>query len=70
MPSTHCAVTQGGIGTAGTPGQPTTVQGSGTTAAGMAATLTSGLGTVGSACPPCAHITVAPCWIRKPGIVR
>jgi hypothetical protein len=34
----------------------------------MAETITTGLGTVGMACPPCEHNTVAPMCNIGPGI--
>src|SRR5713101_8334688 len=34
---------------------------------GCPVTVTRGLGTVGCACPPCAHSTVAPTWSKNPG---
>lgn len=38
-------------------------------AMGMPETNTRGLGTVGMACPPCAHKTVAPIWRIGAGII-
>src|SRR5580692_6062843 len=67
VPITHCAVTQGGTA-GGTPAHPATVQGSGSRQVGIASSVTAGLGTMAMACPPCAHITVAPTCKRNPGI--
>ena len=58
-------MTHGGTG-GGTPGQPATVHGAAMTARRHAVEQSrAGLGTVGMACPPCAHITVAPCCMRN-----
>src|SRR5580693_1892294 len=59
-PTIHCAVTHGPFPAGGTNAQPATVHGAAMVAIGMPETMTRGLGTVGIACPPCAHITVAP----------
>jgi hypothetical protein len=44
----------------GTKAHPATVYGAAMVAMGMPETMTRALGTVGNACPPCAHIIVAP----------
>ena len=61
VPVIHWAVTQGGMAEGGTPGHPATVQGCGKRHDGMASSVTAAFGTVGIACPPCTHSTVAPC---------
>jgi hypothetical protein len=67
-PTTHCAVTHGPLPAGGTNAQPATAQGAAIVAIGIPDTSTHGLGTVGMACPPCAHITVAPICKIGPGI--
>jgi hypothetical protein len=59
-PIIHCAVTQGPFPAGGTNAHPTTEYGAAIVAIGMPDTITRALGAVGNACPPCAHITVAP----------
>ena len=44
--------------------QPEIVQGGDRATVALPPTFTRGLGVVGEACPPCAHITVAPCSTR------
>lgn len=66
----NCAVTQGPLpALGGGMMQPVTVQGGGMVTVACPLTVTRGLGVVGCACPACMHITVAPTWMRGPGIV-
>src|ERR1700722_20304853 len=67
-PTIHCAVTQGPFPAGGTKAHPATAYGAATVAIGIPDTSTIGLGTVGIACPPCAHNTVAPMCKMGPGI--
>jgi hypothetical protein len=53
----------------GAKAQPATVHGPATVAIGIPETITTGLGTVGIACPPWAHRTVAPICKIGAGIV-
>src|SRR4051794_29120186 len=69
-PTTHWPVTHGPLPPGGTKGHPATAYGAPMVAAGMPDTNTRGLGTVGTAWPPCAHSTVAPTCKIGPGIVR
>src|SRR5580765_7530250 len=69
VPTIHCAVTQGPFPGGGTNAQPATAYGAAMVAIGMPETKTNGLGTVGTACPPCAHITVAPTCKIGPGTI-
>lgn len=59
-PTTHCAVTHGPLPAGGTKAQPAIVYGAAIVVAGIPATRTRGLGTVGIAWPPWEHSTVAP----------
>jgi hypothetical protein len=59
-PTTHCPVTQGPLPAGGMNAHPAIAYGAAIVAIGIPETNTFGLGTVGSACPPCAHITTAP----------
>src|SRR5579864_2821792 len=66
----HVAFTQGPLPPGGGgKAQPATMYGPATVTVGSPLTVTRGLGTVGVACPPCAHITVAPTCTRNPGIL-
>lgn len=66
---TQLAVTQGDGEPETLNGQPVTVKGAGMVTMGWPPTNTFGLGEVGWACPPCAHITVAPTCNKNPGIL-
>src|SRR5664279_1403418 len=66
-PTTHCAVTHGPLPASGTNAQPATTYGAAMVAMGMPDTRTTGLDTVGRACPPCEHSTVAPTCKIGPG---
>src|SRR6266446_3299269 len=68
-PTNHCAVTHGPFA-AGGGGRAHTATAYGAAIVTVASprTVTRGLGTVGCACPPCEHNTVAPTCTRKPGI--
>src|SRR5688572_28063937 len=68
-PINHCAVTHGPLPPVGTNGQPVITCGLATVAIAMPLTVTRGNGTVGCACPPCAHITVAFVWSKNPGML-
>lgn len=59
-PTTHCPVTQGPLPAGGTKAHPATVYGAEIVATGIPDTVTIGLGAVGIAWPPCAHVTTAP----------
>jgi hypothetical protein len=59
-PITHIPVTQGPLPAGGANAHPAMEYGAAMVAIGMPDTMTCGLGTVGSAWPPCAHITTAP----------
>jgi hypothetical protein len=49
-------------------GQPATVKGGADIGTGAPMILTRGLGVVGMACPPCAHVTLHCIVNKKPGI--
>jgi hypothetical protein len=51
----------------GTKAQPAIAYGAEIVATGIPETITTGLGAVGIACPPCEHSTVAPIWRIGPG---
>jgi hypothetical protein len=59
-PIIHCAVAQGPLPAGGTKGQPAMLYGAAMVAMGMPLTMTTGLGVVGIAWPPCAQRTTAP----------
>jgi hypothetical protein len=59
-PTDHCPVTHGPLPPGGTNAHPATAYGAAIVVAGMPETITRGLGTVGTAWPPCEHSTVAP----------
>jgi len=67
VPVTHCAMTHGGI-VGGIPGHPATIHGEEMSDEGMPPSVTRGFGAEGMACPPWRQSTVAPCWMRNPGI--
>src|SRR5260370_29720020 len=67
-PTVHWAVTQGPLPAGGTKAHPATVYGAAMVAIGMPDTRTRGLGTMGTACPPCEHKTVAPICKIGPGM--
>src|SRR5215472_4419451 len=68
VPTTHCALTQG-PGAGGTNGHPATSHGAAIVTDGAPESSTLGFGTVGCACPPCRHITVAPSCNTSPGTI-
>jgi hypothetical protein len=60
-PIMNCAVTHGPFPAGGGGmAQPATTYGAESVAAGIPESITCGLSTVGWACPPCAHMTIAP----------
>ena len=61
-------MTQGPLPAGGTNAHPAMAYGAAMVAMGMPETMTTGLGTVGTACPPCEHSTVAPMCRIGPGI--
>ncbi len=67
-PTTHWPVTHGPLPAGGTKAQPATAYGAAIVATGMPDTNTRGLGTVGTACPPCEQSTVAPTCRIGPGM--
>jgi len=67
VPTTHCAVTHGGTG-GSIPGHPATTHGTAIVAVAIPDTITRALGAVAIACPPCKHITTAPCPTKNPAI--
>jgi hypothetical protein len=69
-PTDHWAVTQGPFPAGGTKAHPATMYGAAMVAMGMPDTVTRGLGTVGMACPPCEHKTVAPMCNMGPGMAK
>src|SRR5215469_5050698 len=69
-PTIHCAVTHGPFPVGATKAHPATTYGAAMVAMGMPITRTIGLGTVGIACPPCAHNTVAPMCKTGPAITQ
>src|SRR5260370_37275376 len=68
-PTVHCPVTQGPFAAGGGGNaQPATTYGAAIVTVGCPMTVTRGFGTVGCACPPGDHRTVAPTCTRNPGI--
>jgi hypothetical protein len=67
-PRIHWPVTHGPLPTGGTNAQPAMAYGAAMVAMGIPDTNTNGLGTVGTAMPPCAHVTTAPTCRIGPGI--
>ena len=69
-PMIHCAVAHGPLPAGGANAHPATMYGAAIVAIGIALTSTRGLGAVGIACPPWAHVTTAPMCKIGPGIAR
>src|SRR6185312_7772690 len=68
---TNCALTHGPFAAGGGgSAQPATSHGAGIVTLGWPLTVTRGFGAVACAWPPCEQSTLAPTWMRKPGIVH